>query len=55
MQLIGDFNSLDNFCGSNFKSYECFGATATAVVMFRYRMASLGRFHAAVAIATGME
>jgi hypothetical protein len=35
VQSIGDFNLLCSFGGSNFKSLVCFGATATAVVIFR--------------------
>jgi hypothetical protein len=47
VRSIGDFNSLCSFGGGNVKSPMCFGATVTAVVIFRYPTASLGRFHAA--------
>ena len=93
IRLIGDFNSLCSFGGSNFNTPICVGTLMSAVVMFRYMhvtlgrqrvrshspfaafhdcgreisyraytpsscaypMAHLGRFYAAVAIATGME
>jgi hypothetical protein len=35
VRLIGDFNALCSFGGSNFKSPVYFGATATAIVIFR--------------------
>jgi hypothetical protein len=38
IRSICDFNLLCSFGGSRFKSHECFGAIATAVVIFREGM-----------------
>jgi len=43
IRLIGDFNLLCSFGGSNFNTPICVGALMSAVVMFRYMYVTLGR------------